>query len=65
MDEDQECPICFESLKENPGDEEDQKLLAWYYMQTPCKHNFHLECLRLWMDERLICPVCRQVIPPE
>jgi hypothetical protein len=26
---------------------------------TPCKHNFHPECLKCWIEEHHSCPVCR------
>lgn len=33
------------------------------YMITPCRHIFHTRCLQDWMDLRLVCPVCREVLP--
>jgi hypothetical protein len=33
------------------------------YMKTPCNHNYHIICLKKWMDIRLECPTCRQRIP--
>lgn len=34
------------------------------YMVTPCRHIFHAECLEGWMNLRLVCPVCREALPP-
>jgi len=34
------------------------------YMVTPCRHIFHTECLEGWMNLRLVCPVCREGLPP-
>ena len=34
------------------------------YMVTPCRHIFHAECLEGWMGLRLVCPVCREGLPP-
>ena len=34
------------------------------YMVTPCRHIFHAECLEGWMNLRLVCPVCRESLPP-
>ncbi|KAL6248592.1 hypothetical protein RBB50_004847 [Rhinocladiella similis] len=34
------------------------------YMVTPCRHIFHAECLEGWMNLRLVCPVCREGLPP-
>merc|ERR1712146_561750 len=40
------------------GDEDDTPL--W---RTPCNHLFHRECLMRWMDEKMICPLCRARLP--
>lgn len=37
--------------------------LSKKYMKTPCNHSYHIVCLKKWMDIRLECPTCRQVIP--
>ena len=34
------------------------------YMVTPCRHIFHADCLEGWMNLRLVCPVCRESLPP-
>ena len=34
------------------------------FMKTPCGHKYHPKCLRKWMEIRMECPSCRQVIPP-
>lgn len=34
------------------------------YMVTPCRHVFHTECLEGWMKYRLLCPNCRESLPP-
>ena len=33
------------------------------FMLTPCKHLFHRECLKLWMEKKNGCPVCRHDLP--
>lgn len=33
-------------------------------MVTPCRHKFHPNCLRQWMEIKLECPFCRSPIPP-
>lgn len=48
-----ECPICLCQIE--GGDQT---------MVTPCQHSFHRECLQRWMEEQLICPVCRARLPP-
>jgi mitofusin len=34
------------------------------YMVTPCRHIFHTACLEGWMRYRLMCPNCRESLPP-
>ena len=54
QDEDSEeedcCPICCCELEQ-----EDPLLI----MTTPCNHQFHTECLRQWMEQKMECPTCR------
>ena len=69
---DENCPICFSKLMTNPDDTSEYEksnpkkeyLLPLKYMETPCKHRFHLNCLKIWMDQKLVCPCCRAPIPP-
>ena len=52
--QDEKCSICFNELKkqhdEDDADTLDKKLLSKHYMETPCQHKFHTECLKPWMD---------------
>ena len=48
-----ECAICMANIEEG----EDT-------MVTPCHHAFHTECLSRWMNEQLVCPICRATLPP-
>lgn len=50
-DEGLKCPICYDEIKDS-----DEKLI------TPCLHCFHRECLQHWMQQRMVCPVCRNDI---
>ncbi|CBX98770.1 hypothetical protein IAQ61_007611 [Plenodomus lingam] len=34
------------------------------YMVTPCRHVFHTPCLEGWLRYRLLCPNCRESLPP-
>ncbi|KAH9866191.1 hypothetical protein J1614_008756 [Plenodomus biglobosus] len=34
------------------------------YMVTPCRHVFHTPCLEGWLKYRLLCPNCRESLPP-
>ncbi|OHS99574.1 hypothetical protein TRFO_33942 [Tritrichomonas foetus] len=47
-----ECPICLSQIEAG----EDT-------MVTPCRHCFHQGCLERWMEEKLVCPVCRTRLP--
>ena len=60
------CPICFVNLTESPEENPDNKtdLILKRYMETPCNHTFHESCLKLWMEQKLVCPCCRMKIPP-
>lgn len=46
------CVICM-----NPVAQE-------HAMTTPCNHVYHDQCLMRWLEERMICPTCRKVLPP-
>ena len=38
--------------------------VAKRYMETPCAHAFHEDCLEGWMNYKKQCPVCRSALPP-
>lgn len=53
----EECPICLLPMKP-----EEQICVV-----TPCNHAFHEKCFKEWLEHTpndLICPTCRQPIPP-
>lgn len=43
------CAICLESY-------EDSEFLMILY----CKHNFHYECVSIWLDINNSCPICKK-----
>lgn len=47
-----ECVICMGNIEEEDS-----------VMTTPCHHSFHEECLSRWMEEQMICPICRSHLP--
>jgi hypothetical protein len=40
-----ECLICREGMDRGK--------------KLPCKHVFHLDCLRMWLQHQQTCPLCR------
>ena len=44
----QECSICLEKFQQND-----------ITYTTPCMHYFHKDCLLLWLQKNLNCPLCR------
>ena len=67
-----DCAICMNEI-DVPVVSKDEKgksgagrswLEQRNYMVTPCRHIFHSECLEGWMNLRLVCPVCREGLPP-
>lgn len=65
---DENCAICmndFLSTSENSkgaGDETEGLLNR--ILTTPCGHHFCRDCLTRWMETKMICPTCRQPLPP-
>lgn len=51
--ENEECVICM-----NDFSEEDGKEIA----ELSCKHIYHVECLKEWVDKNDTCPTCRAPI---
>jgi len=49
LNEAQECLICRERMDHGK--------------KLPCKHVFHLDCLRMWLQHQQTCPLCRLDIP--
>lgn len=46
------CIICRDLMEAGPGAK-----------RLPCGHIFHLDCLRLWLQQQQSCPTCRADIP--
>jgi hypothetical protein len=51
IDWDTVCSICMRAIEQEEA------------MTTPCGHSFHAECLGRWMQQEMICPLCRDVLP--
>jgi hypothetical protein len=67
-----DCSICAQEIEvpvitagaEDTGSGTGMILQRRMYMVTPCRHIFHTGCLEGWMRYRLMCPNCREVLPP-
>ena len=49
-DRDVVCVICFSEMESGK--------------ELPCKHVFHLNCLKRWFEQKQECPMCRLKITP-
>lgn len=49
-----ECVVCQEDFKVRDN-----------YVELPCKHRFHEECIKPWLDSNNTCPTCRYKLPVE
>jgi len=79
-DEEEKCAICMVNFTDDePEDVDvetvitsaekgkrkfDEKDLSKKVLTTPCNHHFCRECLTRWMETKMICPTCRQPLPP-
>jgi hypothetical protein len=66
-----ECCICLNILSHIEADSSTanpRRMFNQYqrivYMQTPCMHKFHTDCLKPWMRQKLECFKCRAELPP-
>ena len=53
MDDKDRCSICLEDFDET---KEEYKL--------SCNHNYHKECIQMWLRTRTTCPLCRAHVDP-
>ncbi|KAF5188581.1 E3 ubiquitin-protein ligase aip2 [Thalictrum thalictroides] len=49
-----ECAVCRENLA-----------ISEKLHELPCKHLFHLLCLKPWLDKHNSCPICRHELPTD
>ncbi|KGN55399.1 E3 ubiquitin-protein ligase AIP2 [Cucumis sativus] len=54
LGKDVQCAICKENFA---VDDKKQEL--------PCKHAFHQDCLKPWLDSNNSCPICRHELPTD
>lgn len=50
---DQDCPICFDRIKDRDS------------IETECGHIFCQKCIKTWIEQNNQCPYCRMVILEE
>ena len=51
------CSICIESFK--------PKRCLKYFNDTvtlPCNHQYHKDCIGMWLQEHTTCPICRNTV---
>ncbi len=66
-----ECSICFSEVElrqDVPNDQQSLLSDVLHFrrrnvMVTPCSHIFHPDCLSHWMEQSLVCPICRASLP--
>lgn len=52
--EENDCAVCKDKFIE--GDN---------IIEIPCKHIFHPDCIKPWLEEHCSCPVCRYKLPTD
>lgn len=52
------CNICLEEYTQKDADEESAR-------QLPCRHRFHLSCIKSWLAQATNCPTCRHELPTD
>ena len=53
-----ECSICYEKLFEEKENEDEKRKV----IKIRCKHRFHADCLKTWLNVKTDCPLCRSQI---
>ena len=48
-----DCPVCLVGVE-----------LGEEVAELPCKHWFHFDCIKAWLQEHDTCPTCRRGITP-
>lgn len=49
-----DCAVCKEDL-----------ILEEEVANLPCKHKYHFECVKKWLEAHDTCPICRHPVTPE
>jgi len=72
-DDNETCAICMADIISSTEDpltinnnveQVKTEYIARNVLTTPCNHRFCEECLVQWMESKMICPMCRRMIPP-
>ncbi len=63
------CPICREllgtlGLTAVPAYKAVKTQADNTACQLPCKHCFHVGCIKLWLPTSSVCPLCRRAVDP-
>ncbi|KAJ3689567.1 hypothetical protein LUZ61_018731 [Rhynchospora tenuis] len=59
-----DCAVC---LAEYGNHDETQLQPVWVRVLTVCGHVFHSECIDVWLESHVTCPICRSDLrrPPD
>jgi hypothetical protein len=55
-----QCPICLKEYGKTDGEDQVKNLL-----RLPCGHCYHIDCVRLWLEQTSTCPSCRFEFPTD
>jgi hypothetical protein len=56
-----QCPICLkEFVASNQNDHVSKTAIS-----LPCKHSYHTDCIKLWLEQTSSCPSCRLELPTD
>ncbi|OAY28769.2 hypothetical protein MANES_15G089501v8 [Manihot esculenta] len=58
-EEDEEIKLKYEDCAICLNDYRDGELCRIFPM---CKHMFHSDCIDIWLEKSLTCPICRQYV---
>ncbi|KAI6188056.1 RING-type domain-containing protein [Aphelenchoides besseyi] len=59
---DERCIICYGSLRDDIIDVQNQTRCPGKAVKIPCGHIYGDQCLRNWLEEQNVCPLCRKTV---
>mmetsp|Transcript_5460 Transcript_5460/g.11500 ORF Transcript_5460/g.11500 Transcript_5460/m.11500 type:complete len:167 (-) Transcript_5460:943-1443(-) len=63
-----DCGVCYEEDSDkdeqsHEGDGTEHFQPESVVVQLRCSHEFHLECIAMWLSKTRTCPMCRRAVP--